>query len=113
MQSYIQNPQIHAQAIKDPKLLGGPFIDLEGQQVDEVKELINQTKKNCEQLIILNDSLKELDRALQTETQGDSLEGFYNRVPDPLKGLVELIYDLNNHPSIRVNSGLKVHQKAA
>lgn len=34
MNSYVQNPQIQAQAIKDPKLLGGPFIDLEGQRVD-------------------------------------------------------------------------------
>ena len=31
MQSYIQNSQINAQPIKDPKLLGGPFIDLERQ----------------------------------------------------------------------------------
>ena len=27
MQSYVQSPQVHAQAVKDPKLLGGPFID--------------------------------------------------------------------------------------
>ena len=102
MQSYVQNPQIHAQAIKDPKLLGGPFIDLDGQKVNEIKELINQTKKDCEKLITLHDSFKELDRALQTEGQGDSLEGHYNRIPDPLKGFVELVYDLNNHPSIRL-----------
>ena len=44
MQSYVQNPQIHAQAVKDPKLLGGPFIDLKGKKVEEVKELIHQTK---------------------------------------------------------------------
>lgn len=102
MQSYAQNPQIHAQAIKDPKLLGGPFIDLEGKRVDELKELINQTKINCKKLIALNDSFKELDRALQAEAQGDSLEPLYNRIPDSLKGLVELVYDLNNHPSIRL-----------
>lgn len=102
MQSYIQNPQIHAQAIKDPKLLGGPFIDLEGKKVDEVRELINQTKKECEKLIALNDSFKELDRVLQTEGQGDSLEYLYPRIPIPLQGLVELVYDLNNNPSIRL-----------
>lgn len=102
MQSYIQNPQIHAQAVKDPKLLGGPFIDLEGQKVEEIKELINQTKKDCEKFIALNHSLKELDRILQIEAQGDSLEGFYSRIPDLLKGYVELVYDLNNHPSIRL-----------
>lgn len=102
MQSYVQNPQIHAQAVKDPKLMGGPFIDLEGQKVDEIKELITQTKKDCEKFITLNNSLKELDRILQVEAQGDSLEGFYRRVPDSLKGFVELVYDLNNHPSIRL-----------
>jgi L-ascorbate metabolism protein UlaG (beta-lactamase superfamily) len=102
MQSYVQNPQIHAQAVKDPKLLGGPFIDLEGQNVDEIKELIKQTKNDCKKLIILNDSFKELDRTLQNEAQGDSLETFYSHVPDSLKGLIELVYDLNNNPSIRL-----------
>ena len=102
MQSYAQNSQIHAQAIKDPKLLGGPFVDLEGRKVDEVKELINQTKMDCENLITLGESFKELDRALQTDAQGDSLESLYNRIPILLKGLVELVYDLNNHPSIRL-----------
>ncbi len=102
MQSYVQNPQIHSQAVKDPKLLGGPFIDLDGQKVEEIKSLISQTKKDCEQLILLNDAFKELDRALQAEAQGDSLEPYYERIPAPLKGLIELVYDLNNHPSIRL-----------
>src|SRR3990167_9797808 len=102
MQSYVQNPQIHAQAVKDPRLLGGPFIDLEGQRVDEVKELINQTKVDCEKLIKLHDSFKELDRVLQAEAQGDSLEPYYARIPIPLKGLIELVYDLNSNPSIRL-----------
>ena len=31
MQSYVQNPHVHSQAAKDPKLLGGPFIDLNGK----------------------------------------------------------------------------------
>jgi len=102
MQSYAQNPQIHAQAVKDPKLLGGPFIDLGGKKAEEIKELINQTKQNCETLISLNNAFKELDRTLQTEGIGDSLEAYYSRIPAPLKGLIELVYDLNSHPSIRV-----------
>jgi hypothetical protein len=43
---------------------------------------------------------------LQTEGQGDSLEYLYNRIPPPLKGLVELVCDLNNHPSIRLIEAL-------
>lgn len=102
MQSYIQNPQIHAQAIKNPKLLGGSFIDLEGQKVEEILELISQTRKDCEKLINLQESYKEFDRTLQNEAQGDSLESYYNRIPSPLKGMVELVYNLNNRPSIRL-----------
>jgi L-ascorbate metabolism protein UlaG (beta-lactamase superfamily) len=102
MQSYVQNSQVHSQAVKDPKLLGGPFIDLDGQKVDEIKNLISQTKKECEQLIFLNDAFKDFDKILQTEAQGDSLEPYYDRIPTLLKGLIELVYDLNNHPSIRL-----------
>jgi hypothetical protein len=102
MQSYVQNPEVHAQAVKDPKLLGGPFIDLDGQKINEITEHINQTKSDCAKLIELHNSFKDLDRALQVEAQGDSLEAHYERIPAPLKGLVELVYDLNNHPSIRL-----------
>ncbi|MCI5058138.1 MAG: MBL fold metallo-hydrolase, partial [Flavobacteriales bacterium] len=84
MQSYVQNPQIHAQAIKDPKLLGGPFIDLEGQKVDEVKALLEQTKKDCQELLTLHDAFKETDRMIQAECRGDTLEPFYKRIPSSL-----------------------------
>lgn len=102
MQSYIQNPQIHAQAVKDPKMLGGPFIDLEGKQIDEIKELIYQTNQKCEALINLNRAIKNTDRMIQSEAKGCSLEVFYQRIPTELKGMVEFVYDLNNNPSIRL-----------
>jgi L-ascorbate metabolism protein UlaG (beta-lactamase superfamily) len=33
---------------------------------------------------------------------GASLEDYYKKIPDNLKGMIELVYDLNNHPSIRL-----------
>lgn len=101
MNSYIQNPQIHARAVQDPKLLGGPFVDLGGQKIQEIKALIEKTQHDCMELIHLNSAQKELNKILKNEAQGDMLEGFYNRIPAPLRGLVELVYDLNNQPSIR------------
>ena len=100
MQSYIQAPQIHAQAVNDPKFLGGPFIDLQGKKVDEIKHLIQETKKNCKELVELSSSIKEFSKILQSE-QGNSLEDYYQKLPENLKGLVELVYDLNNNASIR------------
>ena len=102
MESYIQNPEIHEQAVKNPKLLGGPFVDLNKEKVDEVKDLVTQTKINCSTLITLANAFKEFDKIFQAEAQGDSLEELYKRVPEILKGFIELVYDLNNHPSIRL-----------
>lgn len=102
MQSYIQNPKIHAQAVKDPKMLGGPFIDLDGKKTNEIKALINDTKQNCKVLIALCAALKELDKIILAKGKGGSLELIYANIPDMLKGFVELVYDLNNHPSIRL-----------
>lgn len=102
MQSYAQNPQIHAQAVKDPKMLGGPFIDYDTNRVEEIKDLIVSTKQDCQSLISLHSDLKEFDKLLQSEAKGDSLEGIYSKIPQSLKGMIELVYDLNNHPSIRL-----------
>ena len=45
MHSYVQNLQIQAHAVKDPKLLGEPFIDLEGQKFLKLKTLSIKLKK--------------------------------------------------------------------
>src|ERR1700739_4420295 len=45
MNSYISEPQVHASAVRNPKMLGGPFIDYEGKRVDEIKALRERTKQ--------------------------------------------------------------------
>ena len=106
MESYIQDPSLHEEAVKNPQLLGGPFIDLQNRSVNSIKELISQTYKDCDVFIQLATALKKLDKLLQEEANGDSLEDFYRRVPEILKGYVELVYDLNNHPSVRLIESL-------
>jgi L-ascorbate metabolism protein UlaG (beta-lactamase superfamily) len=101
MQSYVQAPQIHAQAINNPELLGGPFIDLNGEKVDEIKKLIEDTQEKCKVLLELSKSIKDFSRFLQSE-DGNSLENYYQKLPENLQGLVELVYDLNNNASIKL-----------
>lgn len=102
MQSYVQNPKIHAEAAKDPKLIGGPFINFEKECIDQIKTLINDTNETCKELIALDHAFKNFDRTLQNNAQGDSLESYYEKIPDSLKGMVELVYNLNSHPAIRI-----------
>lgn len=60
----------------------------------------------CSPLISLDKSLKAFNIILQTEATGGSLNHLYEKVPENLKGLVELVYDLNSHPSLRLIESL-------
>jgi len=102
MDSYINAPQVHANAVKNPKLLGGPFIDYGGKRVDEIRRLRDQTKRMRPHLLELSAAIASLDETLRTHAKGFSLHPLYSMVPDALKGYVELVYDLNHNPSFRI-----------
>lgn len=101
MDSYIQNPQIHAAAAKNPKMRGGPFVDLEGSRVDEVRKLREETVERKAYQLEFAKAVVELDNLLKTSARGYSMDTLYGKVPEILKGYVELVYDLNNNPSFR------------
>jgi L-ascorbate metabolism protein UlaG (beta-lactamase superfamily) len=101
MDSYISAPMSHARAVKSPKMLGGPFIDYEGMRVDEIQALRDRTSKERHYLVELCNALTELDEMLRLSGKGFSLQPLYKSVPAILQGYIELVYDLNNHPSYR------------
>ncbi len=102
MDSYIRTPQIHANAVKNPKMLGGPFIDYKGQRVDEIRALRDRIHTERAHLVELSAAIQSLDAMLRENARGYGLEPLYRKVPDILQGYVELRYDLNNHPSFRI-----------
>jgi L-ascorbate metabolism protein UlaG (beta-lactamase superfamily) len=102
MDSYIANPQIHANAVKNPKMMGGPFIDYGGKRVDEIRSLCDRIRKERAHLLELSAALATLDAILRETAKGHSLQPLYLKIPDILRGYVELVYDLNNHPSFRL-----------
>ena len=102
LESYIESPETHEAAVRDPRLLGGPFMDLKRRGVEEAKKLRDRTVRKCSHLLSLSRALKELDAMLREKATGFTLEPFYSEVPSPLQGYVELVYDLNNHPSFRL-----------
>lgn len=101
MNSYIQAPQIHAAAVKNPKMRGGPFMDLGGKRVDELKDMRDHTQEHYANLLEFSEAIKELDRLLLSKGKGYSLQDLYPEIPEILKGYVELVYDLNNQPGYR------------
>ena len=111
MESFIIAPQVHVQALKNPANLGGPFIDYDASRIPQIKALREKTLKENPHMLAFADAVKTLDKILAEEATGLSLEALYQKIPDPLRGYVELVYDLNNHPSIRFIEGLLYHSR--
>jgi L-ascorbate metabolism protein UlaG (beta-lactamase superfamily) len=106
MESYVKAPQVHAAAVKNPAMLGGPFIDYKEPRVPQIQSLIERTKRERAQMLELAAAIQQLDALLRQEAKGFSLEPLYPRIPERLRGYVELAYDLNNQPSFRLIESL-------
>lgn len=106
MESFIAAPQVHASAIKDPKMLGGPFIHYGPERLAEIRALLEKTRTEQQPLIELSGAIAQLEHRLTRHPAGASLEPLYAEVPELLKGYVELVYDSHNHPSLRLIEGL-------
>jgi L-ascorbate metabolism protein UlaG (beta-lactamase superfamily) len=102
MDSYLESPETHAAAVKNPALLGGPFMDFDGERVEDVRRLRDQTLAKRARLVQLSKAIEKLDAMLREKANGFSLEALYSEIPAELQGYVELVYDLNNHPSFRI-----------
>ena len=97
MKSYVMAPAVHAAAVKNPTMRGGPFLDFDSKRVHEIKTLLERTLKEQAHLIAFADAIKSFNQLLFNEAKGHSLEGLYAKVPDLLKGYIELVYDVNHN----------------
>lgn len=102
LKSFLANPRIHLAAARDASLFGGPFVCVSQEQVPLVRQLLRDLEQRCARAIALAEDWKRLDLRLQEVGCGYSLQDFYMRPPDTLSGLVEFLYDLNNHPRLRI-----------
>ncbi|WP_224364088.1 MBL fold metallo-hydrolase [Hyalangium versicolor] len=108
MQSFVAAPDIHVAALKNPALMGGPYINYPADRANEVKLLLEKTQKEQAASYQFVEALAELDKMLLAST-GHSLESLYPKVPDILRGYVELTYDLNNRATARFIEPLLYH----
>jgi L-ascorbate metabolism protein UlaG (beta-lactamase superfamily) len=106
MKSYVSAPEVHVAAVKNPAMRGGPFMNHPADRVQEVRALMERTLREQAHMIDLAGAIKTLSDTLRNEASGYSLEPLYEKVPEGLKGYVELVYDLNNIPSFRFIEGL-------
>ncbi len=106
LQSYLENPKMHLQAARNPDLIGGPFMDIPTHRLEEVRELLDATRRRQARSIEFGESITGFANWLVDAATGESLEPFYSKIPEPMRGYVELIYDYYNRPSLRFLEGL-------
>ncbi len=102
MSSYIASPQTHELACSHPETKGGPFIDYPTRRVDEIRDLLERTKEIVHFHINFVENIAKMQTLLEEHPKGMSLEPLYSKLPDELRGFVELYYDVANHPHFRL-----------
>jgi L-ascorbate metabolism protein UlaG (beta-lactamase superfamily) len=106
MSSFIANPQVHMAAVKNPAMVGGPFMNYDRARIPEIQQLLDRTTREQATMLTLADAVRAVDDLLRSSADGHSLEPLYAKIPDALRGYVELVYDLNNQPAVRFFEGL-------
>ncbi|MEQ8906427.1 MBL fold metallo-hydrolase [Ekhidna sp.] len=101
IESYIEEPEVHRRALKLPSMRGGPFMDFGGEDRSADVNRLKESTLGLDKLLELSNAIHDLDEMLTENTDGHSLQEVYEKVPDPLKGFVELYYDRRNNPGFR------------
>lgn len=106
MRSFIEAPEAHAEALLDPAMVGGPFIQHPPSRVSDIAQLLDTTLAQRAPLLALSAAIDEAEALLAEHPKGQSMDGLYGRLPELLRGFVELVCDGRHQPALRWHEGL-------
>lgn len=101
LRSYVEAPEFHWKATQTPALIGGPWLEVPPERAKEVEAFLTAFEAGNRERVQLASDVQALDRLLRDEAKGGGLAALYPRVPDALRGYVELVYDASHQPSAR------------
>ena len=101
LESYLADPELHAQAVADPDMYGAPYIDAGPVGPPGVEALLADTLAGARPRLDLADAIDQALALLDERATGRSLDSLYADVPEPLRGYVELVYDTAHRPHLR------------
>ncbi len=97
--SFLEEPELHAAAIENPAMRAGPFINGSCGYA-RLERFFNESKDSLAPLLNLASMIEQVEQLMKVQ-DGYTLVNLYNQLPEALRGMVELVYDLNHSPSIR------------
>jgi L-ascorbate metabolism protein UlaG (beta-lactamase superfamily) len=101
LESFIADPQVHADAVANPKMKGGFFLDVDQSRVNDIRELLETIKTTEAATLKFAEAIGEAERMLRERASGYDLSPLYEQLPAPLRGVTEIVYDTDNHPQLR------------
>jgi L-ascorbate metabolism protein UlaG (beta-lactamase superfamily) len=84
---------------------------LPASETPAVQRLLELIHRDGADLLGFAKAYRDFDRLVQEGGKGFSLDEYYRRLPETLRGCIELSYDLNNHPKVRVYEELLYDQQ--
>jgi len=102
LESFLEHPDVHANAAANPKLFGGPFVQLRREQEADVRKHLFGICSTFEREIRFAEILAAACQRVAKES-GHSLSKSYAELPPELAGLVEFVYDANHHARLRLH----------
>jgi L-ascorbate metabolism protein UlaG (beta-lactamase superfamily) len=101
IESYLQSPQVHINASRNPELRGGFFVNIDVSRSAEIEQLLTSIRKNRKPMLDFAAAVAEAEEIVRQGATGFDLTPLYPRLPPALSGLVEIAYDTSNQPAIR------------
>ena len=101
LESYLQSPQVHINASRNPELRGGFFVGIEESRSGEVRDLLASIKRDRADMLGFAAAVAEAEELVRASATGFDLTPLYPKLPSALSGLVEIAYDTSNQPAIR------------
>lgn len=109
LESYLQSPQVHINASRNPELRGGFFVGIEENRAGEVRDLVDSIKRDRADLLRFAEAIAEGENIVRQGASGYDLTPLYPKLPAELSGLVEVAYDTSNQASMRFIEPLVYH----
>ncbi len=102
LKSFVSNHQMHILAAKDPMFTGGEFVDCREDQLKDIQKLLSFIENELTEIISVSDAVQKLEDMLRLHTSGETIEGLYSKVPEELRGYVEIFLDNEHNAGYRL-----------
>ena len=109
--SYLKHPELHIKSSSNPQLLGGAFVNIPVERTADIQQLLERLEIEHSDDLTLAEELINFQNLLDKEAVGQCLDGYYQTMPDSLRGYVELLYDYNSRPIVRCIESLLYQSK--